>query len=469
MNRLLLYILILSIWNSFLFFNNNLGLNVILFIIPLLGFIVYSLSKYKKLVNKKGLLLMIPIILLSISYLIYDNSFFKGFNVVIISTLFLLTYIYTINPTYYLKDIVLNCFSLVFEPLSRIGNIFRLIGAAISERLKISDSTKKKIKSFIIIIPVIVVVLMLLSSADMMFGNIFSTFFDLIDTLTLSDEIFPRCIQIFILFMYMGCVTNYLLFGYKKDKYVSKEKVDGYTIKMLLIILNVIYVIFDIIQIRSLIFHHVSANIVYSEYARSGFFQLMFISFINLFILLISKKCKNKEYEKFNNIMSIIMVGLTLIIIISSVLRMHLYECAYGYTLLRLLVYVILFTETVLLIPTICYILNPKIKILKYYLIIITVVYTLVSLSPVDSIIANKNINRYYHDEKLDLDYLKNNCTDNIELLISLYNKCDDKNIKFRLEIYFTSLYEEKENDNILEFNISRNNALKEIEKLGIK
>ena len=74
------------------------------------------------------------------------------------------------------------------------------------------------------------------------------------------------------------------------------------------------------------------------------------------------------------------MVFLTLIIIVSSFLRMNLYEQAYGYTLLRLGVYFILITEGILLIPTIIYILKSKFNVLNYYMIITIAIYLFVNL-----------------------------------------------------------------------------------------
>ena len=81
MSSVLFFILLLSIWHSFLFFGNKLGLSVILFIIPLFGVILYCLYKKKIIKRKKGFLLSIPIILLSCCYFIFDNSLFKLFNI----------------------------------------------------------------------------------------------------------------------------------------------------------------------------------------------------------------------------------------------------------------------------------------------------------------------------------------------------------------------------------------------------
>ena len=85
-----------------LFYGNRLGINVILFIGPLLGFLYYVLKQNKKINNKKGLLFMIPIILLSIFYLIYDNVFFKVFNVLVITELFLFMYLFYLISILYI-------------------------------------------------------------------------------------------------------------------------------------------------------------------------------------------------------------------------------------------------------------------------------------------------------------------------------------------------------------------------------
>ena len=97
----------------------------------------------------------------------------------------------------------------------------------------------------------------------------------------------------------------------------------------------------------------------YAQYARQGFFQLMIVSIINLVTILISKKKENgDENNTFTRCMSLIMIVFTFIIVISAGMRMHFYESAYGYTLLRLLVYCVLLTESILFIPTILYIID---------------------------------------------------------------------------------------------------------------
>jgi hypothetical protein len=210
-----------------------------------------------------------------------------------------------------------------------------------------------------------------------------------------------------------------------------------------------------------------SNGINYAEYARQGFFELMIVSIINIAIILISKKFEVKENEKdykFINIMNVVMIFLTIIIIVSSFLRMNLYESMYGYTTLRLLVYIVLMTETILMIPTIMYIFNSNFDIFKSYLYIILCAYVVANFMNMDYMIARRNVNRYYMNEKIDLDYLKNYSYGNIPVLVELYNKTDDVKMKMELKDYFYEMKDSYEMNSIFEYNVSRYRAYKLLE-----
>jgi len=465
MSKFFIWILILVIGNSILFYDKELGLSVILFIIPLLGFLYYVFKEKHLIKNKYGLLLMIPIVLLSLTYFIYNNNFFGIMNLFAIPILFAIMYIMTINPSDRITQIFKDVVVLIFKPFKYLDDCCSQLGDYIAAKVKISDKSKKIIKSIVIILPILIIVLLLLSSADMIFNSVFSGIFnwfgDIINDFNLSN-IIGRLIQMSLLFIYLSLVILFLYKDFSKKETISKERKpkDDFTIKLLLTVLNVVYIIFDIIQIKSLVFHSVGDRITYAEYARQGFFQLMFVSLINISIILYSKKYKNED-SKYINIMSIIMVVLTFVIIVSSFLRMNLYEQEYGYTLLRLLVYITLFTEVILLIPTVKYIINPKTKILNYYMIIIVSVYTFINFINIDWVIAERNIMRYYDNSKLDLNYLENYSTDNVSSLIDLYDKTKDKKIKKDLKAYLSKL--DTSMNGFQEWNLSRMYAEREI------
>ena len=387
-------------------------------------------------------------------------------------------YIYTLKPTYKLKEILLDIIRLIFKRFDSIyvKNFINIISLKIKRSIKISKTTSKKIVSILIVIPIIIIILALLISADVQFKNLFNFIYKPLNNINLWD-IGMRIFLIIIKFIFTGAFINYLLYKYEKEEYPENKtiKIEQFTIKLLLISLNAIYIIFDIIQIKSLFLHHIGNGIVYSEYARTGFFQLMFVSIINICILLLSKKSKETKLTKN---LSLLMVLLTFIIICSSFYRMYMYDTAYGYTILRLLVYITLITETILLIPTIIYIYNSKIKILKYYIIIITIIYSIINIYSIDKIIAKNNINRYERTKKIDIEYLIELSYDDVEELYNFYNKVQDKKIKTEIKDsicykYVNNQYNMLNNEiyrkdkNIFEYNYNRDKAYKVIKRFN--
>ena len=65
MKKILIGTILLALLHSILIVSQDLGINVILFTVPLLCFLIYMMKEAKVIKNKKGLLFVIPIILLS--------------------------------------------------------------------------------------------------------------------------------------------------------------------------------------------------------------------------------------------------------------------------------------------------------------------------------------------------------------------------------------------------------------------
>lgn len=449
-----LYLIGLSILYNLLFYNLKLGINVILFHIPFLIFLIYYLLKNDLVKNKNGLLFIIPIIILSMNYFIFNN-FYSRINKYIIPLFYIIMIIYTVNPPKTITNFITKIFYEIIKPFDYLDDVKEELQEYEKKLSKESKTIIQIIKSTIIILPIVIIVLLLLTSADSLFDNILGDVLSLIFKM-LRPTFIMRILSILFFFFYISLSLIYIKKDLIKEEDEEKEEnKSNITVKLLLTVLNIIYIIFDWIQIQSLFLHNIDSIFNYADYARRGFFQLMIISFINFSIILFSKS-KKDSYVK---IMSIAILILTGIIICSSFYRMFLYEQAYGYTILRLGVYVILVTEMILIIPTILYILKENINILNYYVIIITGVYTIINLFSVDNIITNNNIKRYYKINKIDIDYLENNNYDNIPLLISLKKKCKDNYLKDEIDFYLKERYQEIKKEKIVEKSLSSSYA----------
>jgi len=483
--------LIFAIWFVTLFVGKSIGLSILLFIVPFSYFFIYILEKNGKIKNKKAKFLLVPIILLSSTYFIFNNVFFNICNLVIIFTLLILMILIllegrlVINP-----DLIEKFFGLIITPIDSIGESFKIIKETLYTKKNsyfTGNAEKKKkmkkiFKAFLVALPIIAVVTILLATADEIFANIFETFFYWLNNLFKplenvdSSIIVVRIILGTILFFYFIGLFYYTCLKYelKNEENIIKEKInDNFTTKIVLISLNIIYLVFCYIQIKSLFLKNTTLRNVtfnYADYARQGFFQLMAVSFINLVTILIAKKRENKDDYKTNsfiNYMSIIMIVFTFIIVISAGVRMHFYESTYGYTLLRLLVYCTLFTESILFIPTVLFVLDKKINLIKSYFIIIISVYICMNFMNFDNIIAKRNVDRYFEKDEIDLNYLEiATGTDAVNQIIRIINEPKvSMDVKKEAKEYLIDLYKSlddySENKDFRDFNISKIRARK--------
>ena len=473
--------LILSIWSVILFFGKSIGLSMMIFIVPLMYYILHILEKNNKIKNKKAKILIIPITLLASTYLIFNNTFFNILNIFVIPILLVIMIMILLGEKMQIETIFENIIEIIFEPLGHLDEVFRKIIDCIKDKLNIKKDDEKKeknkniIKGLCITIPIVLVIIALLASADKTFGNIFiqimKASLNIFSNLKIS-EILLKIILVICVFFYLSSFINNIVFKYELLEETKTDKTnnkDNTTIKMVLSALNIVYLVFCVIQIKSLFI--MNNNINYAQYARQGFFQLMIVSIINLVTILIAKKSENKERYKENryiNIMCLIMILFTFIILISSAIRMHFYESAYGYTLLRLLVYCTLITESILLIPTIIYIIDKKIELIKTYFAIILTIYIAMNFANFDNVIAKRNVDRYIKTGKIDIYYLEKTGTESIsQMLRILESPTNEGNEKEETVRYLKSTYENLENEKMdfRDFNFSKVFAKKLIKR----
>src|SRR5205814_5010546 len=82
-----------------------------------------------------------------------------------------------------------------------------------------------------------------------------------------------------------------------------------------------------------------SAGLTYADYARSGFFQLLWVSGITLALLVLFSRIGNfaeRNARLAFTVLACCAIALTLMIDVVAFRRLSLYEEAYGFTMLRL-------------------------------------------------------------------------------------------------------------------------------------
>lgn len=473
--------LIIAILQSILFYGKEVGISVILFTIATVGIIWYILDKKKKILNIKAIILLIPIVLLSSTYFIYGNTTFHFTNIIAIFTLILLMFKMATTEKCITKDILVKSIQLPYKAIAEVADAKEETSKIIKKVSKNKipkENLNKIISSIFIVIIVVGIVIMLLASADSIFASIFSGISNIIDSInigTIGNLILRTVICIVVYFAILSIILAIQKNIESETKTINTDK---FTIKMLLVVLNIVYLVFCYIQITSLFAKlNASGTFNYSQYARSGFFQLMFVSLIN-FVLIFVSNYKNEKRDKFIKILNIILVIFTIIIILSSMYRMHMYETEYGFTYLRLIVYIILITELILFVPTAIYVCTPKIDILKWGGIIGLCVYVVINFVNLENIIINRNLTRQESNVEVDYEYIsKIASSDSYFTLVELL-KDEQVSAKNKIKIY-RSLGDILRNSREMkwqEFNISRYrikdkklNEIVDFEELEIK
>ena len=173
---------------------------------------------------------------------------------------------------------------------------------------------------------------------------------------------------------------------------------------------------------------------VYSEYARKGFFQLCAVSALNFFLTalllsLLKRKENGKPPVSVTAAASLLSLS-TLFLIAAAVSKMVLYIRVYGLTRLRVLSTWLMVVIAVCTLIVAVGIFVKKIKPLPSCLAVAVVLFTILTLSSPDRLIADYNVERYLDGslKSVDVEMLGDLGDDAIPALLRLADYWDEKN-----------------------------------------
>lgn len=172
-------------------------------------------------------------------------------------------------------------------------------------------------------------------------------------------------------------------------------------------IVSLIYLIYCAIQIMYLFMGMqigLPENVTYAEYARRGFWELLFVSVIN-FIMILLCMYLFRENIILKVILSII-CGCTFVMILSSGYRMMMYVREYYLTFLRILVLWFLIVLALILSGMVVSLYKKRFPLFHYIVVVVGVMYIGFSFSRPDVIVAKYDIAHWENMSGNDLYYL---------------------------------------------------------------
>lgn len=437
---LLLCSVLLGIAFDLLIYRMDFGVSYPIFVIVFYAMLIICARDNISFRLDMGWLLSIPILLLSATYFIFSNQMFKILNFLVIPVLIIAQTVLITGSNSnawntfgfvaeLLYSMLVRLFANVFKP-------FKVIATLVPEKSFFSRDTKgrKVLLGLLISVPLLLVVLPLLASADEVFGKMLSFIPSIFANIRI-DEILARII--------LGMVVAILSFSYiwsltRTNKSTTQcpkiemgrfpAKFEQVTVSTVLAVVNIVYIVFVIIQFAYLFAGASFAlpkDFTYSEYARRGFFELIAVTIINLTILLVvigfTGKGENKSITSVRMLNSLLIAN-TMVMLVSAFIRMSLYEKAYGYTYLRILTHAFMVFLFVLFIITLFRIWNDRAGLVKPYVVTALIAFVIINYMNIDVIIAKNNINRFSSAYKLDAKYLTNLSDDAVPEMVKFAN-----------------------------------------------
>ncbi|WMJ22401.1 DUF4173 domain-containing protein [Paludicola sp. MB14-C6] len=373
-------------------------------------FSIFSLIYYKNChisINFKSVMFFLLVNLFSMNYLITDNGMIAFLDTVFIILAIIYWNYYTCQNEN--KKFLSNHFCLDLLNAAIVLPFAHFVEAP---KAMFSNSKSKKngklkliLLGLIIALPITLVIGGLLLAADSLFENMMS--------FALKD--ISSSVVTFIMQVILGIPVALYLFGLlfsnarkKHQQYIPDESKAKVTKSMRVVPstilytavtpICVLYALFFIAQagyFLSAFQSYLPEGFSYAEYARRGFFELCVVAILNLFILiLLNGLCKWKTEKKPNGLKAytIILSVFTLMLITTALSKMILYINAYGFTLLRVYTSWFMILLGVIFIIILLKAVFDKINVVKQSVIAFLILFTILSFSNIDGLIAKYNV-----------------------------------------------------------------------------
>lgn len=381
-----------NFWDKGIF---ALGLNAAFFLFSLLALFVFNL--YQKIsYAKQDLFWLLPIALIILSFALFENPFLKAINLLVLPVLFAVFYNQAFLSN---KKTIRWSFKFILKIIERFFSFFKKIGETATSYLGLiipSDKTKKQTAAKIIggillfLLLALTIFIPLLSSADALFASKVQFIYDLfINTISLP-VIYKIFTFIALAIFFISVLTAWSRnFTYQEEGSIEK-KIDPIIPGIILGGILVLYLLFLWVQLSRLWIGTLPFDFKETEgLVKSGFWQLFFLSIINILIYFFTYKKTTAWVQKLLTIFTFA----SLFLLISAAYRMGLYVVYYGFSYEKFFAsYTVVFCTIIFIWLIIQLFIKKRANILKFLVFLFLWMYALLTVLPVEQFILRGNV-----------------------------------------------------------------------------
>ena len=197
------------------------------------------------------------------------------------------------------------------------------------------------------------------------------------------------------------------------DTAAKAPKTDSLAFVLVLAALNLLYLLFLGVQSAGLFGgpdYLAARGISYADWARSGFFQMVGVTILNLSVLLSALTFSRREGRAWKalRLLSALLAVESLVLLASACWRITLYVTAYGLSFKRLMTYWGMVMMALFLLASLRKVQRPDFSFCRAAFPLALAGWLVINCVPVDYLVAKNQVDRYLSGESaaIDAEYL---------------------------------------------------------------
>lgn len=375
-----------------LLYKNYDSITMPFFVLATLGYCFYCTQKLYVVTKKTAIPYAIGMLLLGISTCCTDSLQLQIFNFfgIIALLLCMLLHQYCNVRNWTITKYVLALGNTLLGAICCIGDFFSDMACfRKAHKSKRNAKIGYMLLGILIAIPFLLVVTVLFYTADAVFADVIQNVFDF--DFDMGNFFGIAFTFLFVLF------ASYCGIRFLNQRKITVEvpdlrRLEPIVANTILSLTAALYLLFSGIQILYLFIGNMTLpdGYTYAQYAREGFFQLLFVCMMNIALVLFFLGCFKENLLL--KILLTIISGCTYIMLASSALRMCMYIGEYRLTFLRIFVLWFLALLAILLVGIVILIYKRQFPMFRYLLVVVSVCYIGFSFSHPDYWIAKYNL-----------------------------------------------------------------------------
>ncbi len=414
----------LGILADYLFYGKPVGLGLLLFVLLAVG-VLWRIGCLEELrVAKRHLWLLVPLFFLAGMAALRANPYLTFLNVT--AVLILLAYLLFFWGNGRIAS--LGLLDLFLLPWRVGGSSAAYTAPVVAHSVNTHNMRRGRrqvmpiLRGLLFGLPIFILFTILLASADLVFADYVESILNLQFVDDLAEGVWRGLLILLAGWLFTGGLVLALARRQAKEdaswvsgvaQQIPRRVGLGFTeTAVILTLINLLFLAFVSIQFTYLFGGRENIRIegfTYAEYARRGFFELLTVAILSVGLIVglnwLTRRSSKRQIKLFNGLGSLTIV-FVLLLLLSAWRRMALYEATYGYTFLRLTVYVFMvWLGAALLWFLITLWRRPDRFALGVLLTAVGFLVTLNLINP-DAFTARQNLVRYAATGDLDAVYL---------------------------------------------------------------